>query len=59
MQVHMTEEHYKILHQMICDQMDAILSPYDDVEDYEPTPEHYAILEAVTFFSSQNPNPNN
>ena len=55
MQVHITEEQYAILHKMICDQMDAILSPFDSDENYEPTPEHYAILEAVTLFSSQKP----
>jgi len=42
---------------MICDQLDVILSPFDDLKDYEPTEEHRKILEAVTMFSSQNPNP--
>jgi hypothetical protein len=55
--VHLSEENYAVLHKMICDQLDVILSPFDDVEDYEPTEEHYKILEAVTLFSSQNPNP--
>jgi len=55
--VYLSERNYAILHKMICDQLDVILSPFDDVEDYQPTEEHYKILEAVTMFSSQNPNP--
>ena len=57
MVVHLSEDQYAILHKMIGDQLDALLSPFDEVENYEPTEEHYKILEAVTLFSSQNPNP--
>lgn len=57
MVVHLTEEQYAILHKMIGDQLDALFEPFDEIEGYEPTEEHYKILEAVTLFSSQNPNP--
>lgn len=56
--VYLSERNYAILHKMICDQLDVILGPFDNVEDYEPTEEHHKILEAVAMFSSQNPNPN-
>ncbi len=55
--IHLSEENYAILHKMIGDQLDALLSPFDEVEDYEPTEEHYKIFEAVTLFSAQNPSP--
>jgi hypothetical protein len=57
LKIYISEENYAILHKMICDQLDVLLSPFDEVEDYEPTEEHYKILEAVTLFSQQNPNP--
>jgi hypothetical protein len=57
LKIYISEEDYAILHKMISDQLDVMLSPFNDVEDYEPTEEHYKILEAVTLFSSQNPNP--
>jgi hypothetical protein len=54
-QVYLSDEHYAVLHKMVCDQLEAVLSPYDDVEDFEPTVEQQAMLDAVTAFSAQLP----
>ena len=51
-EITLSKENYKILHQLIGDQLDAILQPYDDVPDYQPTEEQQKILDAVTLFSS-------
>jgi len=52
MQITLSKENYKILHQLICNQMETIFSPFDDDEDYEPTQEHLKILDEITLFSS-------
>ena len=51
-EITLSKENYKILHQLIGDQLDAILQPYDDLPDYQPTEEQQKILDAVTLFSS-------
>jgi hypothetical protein len=56
-QVTLSQENYQILHKMICQQLDQIFIPYDEDLDYQPTEEHQKILDAVTLFSSYNPNP--
>jgi hypothetical protein len=53
LQIHVSEENYKILHTLVCDQMDVIFESFDDEENFEPTAEHQKILEAVTMFSAQ------
>ena len=55
--IHLSDEQYRILHRMISEQLEAALGPFDDVEGFEPTEEQYAMLSAVTHFSSQSPVP--
>lgn len=52
MEITLTKDNYKILHKLICDQMDAIHDQYRDDEDYVPTLEHMKVLSAVTQFSA-------
>jgi hypothetical protein len=54
-EIHLSDEHYAVLHKMVCDQLEAALGPYDDVEDFRPTAEQRAMLDAVTAFSAQLP----
>jgi len=52
MEITLSKENYKILHKLICDQVDAIHEQYNDDENYVPTLEHMKVLSAVTQFSS-------
>jgi hypothetical protein len=56
-EITLSQENYKILHKMIGDQLDAIFQPYDEDLDFELTEEQQKIFDAVTLFSSYNPNP--
>ncbi len=51
MEITLSKENYKILHKLICDQVDAIHEQNDD-ENYVPTLEHMKVLSAVTQFSA-------
>jgi hypothetical protein len=52
MEITLSKENYKILHKLICDQVDAIHEQYNDDENYVPTLEHMKVLSAVTQFSA-------
>jgi hypothetical protein len=54
-EIYLTDEHYAALHKMVCDQLEAILGPYDNIEGFEPTAEQQTMLDAVTAFSAQLP----
>ena len=56
-EITLSQENYQILHKMICQQLDDVFQPYDDDLDFQPTEEQKKILNAVTLFSSYNPNP--
>jgi hypothetical protein len=51
-EITLSKENYKVLHQLIGDQLDVIFAPYDDVPDYQLTEEQQKIIDAVTLFSS-------
>lgn len=52
MEITLSKENYKILHKLICDQVDVIHEQHSDDENYVPTLEHMKVLSAVTQFSA-------
>jgi len=52
---YLDKEHAKVIHQLLCERMEEIFSPFDNDENWEATEEQQLILDAVCNYSAQLP----